>query len=961
LIEKSHLMIFFLITTIIFSITNQDAFAAVEMFLKIEGIEGESIVVGHKDEIDVLAWSWGMSLAVGDRTTGGGAGKSTVQDVSFTKFIDKSTPTIMLKLLEGKQIPKATLTIRKAGVDPPVDFLQYVLHKIIFTSSSTGGSSGEDKPTEIISINFAKLETFYTPIDAGGNAGTFISACWNVIGIESCNVTTTPPFLPPDADGDGVVNSADNCPVTPNADQADADGDGIGDACAEDENGQIAFSSKRDGDAEIYVMDPDGSKQTNLSNLAIFNDLEPSWSPDGTEIAFSSNRDGDVEIYVMNADGSGQTRLTNSGGIDSDPSWSPDGTEIVFHSTRDGPSNLEVYKMNADGSGQTRLTNSPGTDGEPSWSSPDGTEIAFTSFRDGFAQIYKMKADGSGQINLSNVFNSFDSMPNWRPDGKEIVFKSQRTGDGEIFRMNVDGSAQNNLSNFPGVNDVEPSWSPDGTEIVFTSFRDSDFEIYKMNTDGSVQIRLTTSPGTDTESSWGVNPLADLDNDGIANNIDPAPLDNTNNSFDDGTTFGSITTGIGSLTITDESVDGVRIRSTGAATVDACGGLSLLSFVAGDEVIVTCSSVSVLVVSGTAVITLTTGDVQTTLTLETNESMTFDDASLTITTGINTIVEVTIGNLPPVTLGSGQTLEVDLEPDHYLGYEVEVTEGTPEFEERTVELTDQFGSGIFEVKKLERLYNPVDKNEEGISDLVTHLVGYKIELEDDDEEEDEVIARVLVSNQFGDIILDVEEEKLLLVPSAKDLDFLPPLLVNTFVNHYKCYEVEVTEGTPEFEKRIVHIFDPNFDESRDLEVKKPKLLCNPVQKIHDGITEIIVPENHLLCYDVKPAEGEPKHEKRKNVSTNNQFGPELLDTEKEMEMCVPSMKILLEAPPIIIEPDEDVEKQQEAIEEAQKAQEEADKAQQEACEEIQEEIDGLTEEGITVPAELQQIFDDNCT
>ena len=256
----------------------------------------------------------------------------------------------------------------------------------------------------------------------------------------------------------------------------------------------------------------------------------------------------------------------------------------------------------------------------------------------------------------------------------------------------------------------------------------------------------------------------------------------------------------------------------------------------------------------------------------------------------------TCSNMTP-TLGTiiACIIENTAKPaDHYLGYDVKETKGTQKFDKREVDLTDQFGSGVFEVKKPKRLYNSVDKNGEGISDLITHLVGYKISTEDD-EEEDEVIANVLVTNQFGDITLDVEEAKFLLVPSVKDLNSPPPELGSTLVDHYKCYNVEVTEGTPEFERRRVSVLDPNFDENRILEVKNPKLLCNPVDKNGGGIID---EENHLLCYDVKPVKGEQKHEKRKSVFTNNQFGPEQLDTKKEKELCLPSMKTLLVVPPI---------------------------------------------------------------
>jgi Tol biopolymer transport system component len=130
---------------------------------------------------------------------------------------------------------------------------------------------------------------------------------------------------------------------------------------------KIAFASMRDGGIvnQIYVMNSDGTGQTRLSYNTSFNDVMPSWSPDGTKIAFQSDRDGNFEIYVMSADGSNQTRLTNNSSNDQVPCWSPDGTKIAFGSDRDG--NFEIYVMNADGYNQTRLTNNSAQDALPSW------------------------------------------------------------------------------------------------------------------------------------------------------------------------------------------------------------------------------------------------------------------------------------------------------------------------------------------------------------------------------------------------------------------------------------------------------------------------------------------------------------------------------------------------------------------------------------------------------------------
>ena len=99
--------------------------------------------------------------------------------------------------------------------------------------------------------------------------------------------------------------------------------------------GSIAFRSNRDGNWEIYKMNPDGSRVTRLT-FNVADDDEPSWSPDRRKIVFQSSRDGNNEIYVINSDGSKQTRITNNPAVDLHPTWSPDGTKITFSSTRDG-------------------------------------------------------------------------------------------------------------------------------------------------------------------------------------------------------------------------------------------------------------------------------------------------------------------------------------------------------------------------------------------------------------------------------------------------------------------------------------------------------------------------------------------------------------------------------------------------------------------------------------------------
>ena len=141
----------------------------------------------------------------------------------------------------------------------------------------------------------------------------------------------------------------------------------------------IAFTSSRDGNQEIYVIDADGTGLRRMTTAG-GSDANPAFSPKGDLIAFESNRDGTPEIYVMKADGTGDAeRLTNfSAGPTpnnvavSKPTWSPAGDRIAFHrrvGAQGTRGHFEVYTMNADGSNVTQITftPSPGFSGFPSW------------------------------------------------------------------------------------------------------------------------------------------------------------------------------------------------------------------------------------------------------------------------------------------------------------------------------------------------------------------------------------------------------------------------------------------------------------------------------------------------------------------------------------------------------------------------------------------------------------------
>jgi Tol biopolymer transport system component len=257
--------------------------------------------------------------------------------------------------------------------------------------------------------------------------------------------------------------------------------------------GMIAFVSDRDGDYEIYLMvftpGPEGELLEYQLTVNEADDSVPEWSPNGEKIAFASTRDGNWEIYVMGVDdallaaSSVQTqRLTEHEGQDLSPVWSPDGSQIAFASNRDG--DWDIYVMSANGGGLRQLTDSPGIESKPSWS-PDGTKIAFDSGEGFNRAIYIMDSDGS---NPRLVIQAKGGWPAWSPDDNRIAFFGRMDGNPEIYIVDVDG---NNLTRMTqnNIDDWEPSWSPDGEWLLYASGQVPN--IFVMRADGSESYRLT--------------------------------------------------------------------------------------------------------------------------------------------------------------------------------------------------------------------------------------------------------------------------------------------------------------------------------------------------------------------------------------------------------------------------------------------------------------------------------------
>jgi hypothetical protein len=214
-----------------------------------------------------------------------------------------------------------------------------------------------------------------------------------------------------------------------------------------------AFSSDRDGNFEIYRMKTNGATETRLTTTAE-DEEDPAFSSDSTKITFVRSTGAfDSDIWVMNADGTGQTQVTSEVELEYKPSFSPDGAQIAFE--REG----NVWITSLDGNTQSQLTTGGGF--EPAFM-PDG-RIVYRATN----EIHVMDADGTNHVNLTN-HPAFDGDPSPSPDGTKIAFTTFRNGDFDIFVMDADGSNQTNLT-LLSIDDVAPAWGSIDTSFPSTT------------------------------------------------------------------------------------------------------------------------------------------------------------------------------------------------------------------------------------------------------------------------------------------------------------------------------------------------------------------------------------------------------------------------------------------------------------------------------------------------------------
>ncbi len=270
----------------------------------------------------------------------------------------------------------------------------------------------------------------------------------------------------------------------------------------------IAFTSPREGNNEIYIMDTNEKNLQNLTNHPAW-DWQPAFSPDGQWMAFVSDRSGTNRIYLMNRNKAELRPLTThlASISDFDPDWSPDGQWIAFTSKHPGVpmSTKHIYKINVNTGDLQQLTDT-GYNRFPKWS-PDGDRILFYSAREEGKDLFLMKSNGKSTRRVrERRFGGGE--PAWSPDGKQIAYEMTDLAGVGIYIMTDDG--QNNrritLENtWGGV----PAWSPNGQWIAYELEVKSpwgnlnrDSNIHLISPDGIETRQLTKHPARDRYPAW---------------------------------------------------------------------------------------------------------------------------------------------------------------------------------------------------------------------------------------------------------------------------------------------------------------------------------------------------------------------------------------------------------------------------------------------------------------------------
>ncbi len=275
---------------------------------------------------------------------------------------------------------------------------------------------------------------------------------------------------------------------------------------------KIAFTSNRDGNFEIYTMNPDGSEQQNLTENRAF-DYNPVWSPTGEQILFVSDRHGTRDLYLMDADGANVRKVFQNLVGRQHPTWSPDGKQFAYHRY----DKLSIYVASSDTKDEEKLTNGLW----PVWS-PNGSEIAFVGDENFELVANGVLQVGAPKIQIINLQTNAEEVllpeenlmfgPAWSPNSTKIAFSwikldaipvaGKNIEDNEaVYVVNRDGSELKQIVDSDDGPASHPIWAPQGNELLYEKEIRESVHLYKIALDGGPSEQLTDT-GDNFSADW---------------------------------------------------------------------------------------------------------------------------------------------------------------------------------------------------------------------------------------------------------------------------------------------------------------------------------------------------------------------------------------------------------------------------------------------------------------------------
>ena len=282
------------------------------------------------------------------------------------------------------------------------------------------------------------------------------------------------------------------------------------------ETEKIVFVSKRDGNAEIYSMNPDGSQQVNLTQHPA-EDYDPAWAPNGKQIVFSSDRtEGVFDLYLMNPDGKNVQKVFKDNEYRREPAWSPDGKHIAYAQAdkrkairawgaRFAPTaEHTLYIATPNGTSIEKLTKGF----NPSWS-PDGSQLIFvvTGLEHTPLGLFDLQTRTQKVLRPEEL--PWTTSPRWSPQVDKIAFgklSGARFNEREnlafrkstLYIANPDGTALQQVAD--GLAAYNPTWSPQGNQLIYNDIAEF-FQLYKTDFNGANPTQLTRE-GSNSSPDW---------------------------------------------------------------------------------------------------------------------------------------------------------------------------------------------------------------------------------------------------------------------------------------------------------------------------------------------------------------------------------------------------------------------------------------------------------------------------